>query len=361
MGNINNNLTPSKIERLYLIYGNISNFDISEFTSLERLRLSNSDITDSSISTFNNAINQLDNLEDLVINDLTIDGEAVYCSDLTLADSIDCEDDQSEDYVPFTAELVSGNTWYTDDFFKLEFSNDGSTLLPSSMINSEETDGSSITYTISDGKLILNEDEELTITNQGSNYYTLNLGNSDEQIVEKLIAYTSLEALEESLYTGLYDGITLVDSSNDSTNYTYAGFELESVTAQESNDNLIVIVKATGNISTALNSPIGMNYNNVFWLGINQYIEFGFTGNGIVWLDKEIWEDGEFTGGYSVAESDYSYTISDDTVTLTIPISMIPVNDYLAIKVEIGFDYIGSGDEANDDFAYDRIYLGINW
>ena len=93
MGNINNNLTPSKIERLYLIYGNISNFDISEFTSLERLRLSNSDITDSSTSTFNNAISQLNNLDDLIINGLTINGEYVFCSDLTLSDSIDCDDD----------------------------------------------------------------------------------------------------------------------------------------------------------------------------------------------------------------------------------------------------------------------------
>lgn len=229
------------------------------------------------------------------------------------------------------------------------------------MINPEETDGSSITYTISDGKLILNEDEELTITNQGSNYYTLNLTNTAEQTVEEIITYTSLEALEESLYTGLSDGITLTDSSNDSTNYTYAGFDLKSVTAQESNDNLIVTVKAAGNILTALNSPTDMNYGNVFWLGINEYIEFGFTGNGSVWLDKDIWENGEFTEGYEVSQSDYNYTISDDTVTLTIPISMIPVNDYLAIKVEIGFDYIGSGDEANDDFEYDRIYLGIDW
>ena len=361
MQNINNNLIPSKLEILYLNTGNVSNFTISEFTNLQQLSLRYSNIVDSSISAFNTAVTQLAELENLRIDHLTINGEDVYCNDLTLSDSIDCYDGLPEDYIPFTTELIRGNTWYTSDFFKLEFSNDGSTLSPTSMLNSEESDANSIIYTISDGKLILDEDDELTITNQGSNFYTLNLTNSVDQTVEELVAYTSLEALEESLYTGLSDGITLIDSSNDSTNQAYAGFELKSVTAEESNNNLIVTVKADGDILTALNSPIEMNYNNSFWLGINQYIEFGFHGNGSVWLDIDIWENGEFTEGYEVAESDYSYTISDDTVTLTIPLSMIPANDYLAIKVEIGFDYIGSGDEANDDTEYDRIYLGIDW
>ncbi|WP_413693523.1 hypothetical protein [Psychromonas sp. KJ10-2] len=360
LSNIDDNLTPGKLERLYLENGNISHFSISEFSSLKRLRLNDSSISDMTLTEFNSDIQQLTELEDLEIDNLIIDGEVVYCSDLVLYSGTDCEDEEA-DTVLFTTELISGQTWYTSDFFELVFNEDGTSLMATSLINSEESNEEPLTLTIDSGNLMIGDDQELSIDTENDNAYNTTLTNLDDQTDEKIILYTNLSAFKATLYSGLSDGITIVDSSNDSTNSGYSGFELESVTAIEDGDNLIITVNAAGNILTALNSSAPNNYNNVFWIGINQYFDFGFSKSGEAWLDQDIWENGEYTEGSEVDSNVYEYTILDDTVTLTIPLSIIPSNDYLSIKVEIGIDQFGSADEAEDDAAYDAIYLGIDW
>jgi hypothetical protein len=113
MENIDTKLTPSKLTKLYLQKGQISNLDIEDFSSLEILRLNNSNISDTTVAEFEIAVNSLTNLNSLNISgDFTIQGVRVYCSDLALNTGIACESDTEVSTYSFATDELSGRTFY---------------------------------------------------------------------------------------------------------------------------------------------------------------------------------------------------------------------------------------------------------
>ena len=166
MADISNNITPSKLTTLYLNGysqgASISNFAIADFTSLTKLRLRGSDITDTTVAEFEAAINSLDSLTELdITKGFSIQGTEVYCSELDLNDGIECESDSLD---TFTEDWLEGKTlyqvwWGNDDedsdedaayAYKLVFSSDNA-------LSAEKLVGGTGTlsgyYAVSDGKL----------------------------------------------------------------------------------------------------------------------------------------------------------------------------------------------------------------
>ena len=199
--NIENKLTPSKLERLYLNYGEIINFDIASFSGLEVHRLKGSNITDTTLSEFNTAISQLNHLEETDIRGLTVNGQPVYCGDLNLDASVDCEGD--DEPTGFTLSIISEAVWYTDEFWELTFSDVNNTLTPVSFINTEENNGEVLSYTLDDGYLAISEIEQLEILSSTSNSYDIKFTDFAENSYEYFTAYTSFSAFESSLSTNV--------------------------------------------------------------------------------------------------------------------------------------------------------------
>ncbi|WCN07899.1 hypothetical protein [Marinomonas mediterranea] len=86
--------TSSKLTKLYLEDGDISNFTISNFSSLTKLQISGSNVISESVNGFVSALNALSNFDTLVIRrDAKLSGVTVNCDDLVgLKSSISCTD-----------------------------------------------------------------------------------------------------------------------------------------------------------------------------------------------------------------------------------------------------------------------------
>ena len=271
----------------------------------------------------------------------------------------------SGDTLAFTEEMISGQSLYDSEFYRLDFSSDSNTFTSTSLTNLEEEDGSvSIAYEIVDGKLEI-ADEQLTVTlvGQGDGYYEVELTDNQYGITEASTLYTSQSAFNSALYTDLSSTVTVVDSSEDSNDTSHAGFELLTLSAVESGSDLVITATANGNILDAMATSVTTGFEHNMWIELNDSLEFGFADASRVWCDENTWEAGVFTGGTPVPTSEYSYSISGNTVTFTISADRIPQNagNYLRIVAEIGEDAISSLDEGDDQKIYDSVQLGALW
>lgn len=78
-------ITESKIKQLYLESGDINGFTLSDYTNLERLRVSNSDLSDTTVSEFATALKGLSSLKQLRIIGSKVAGTVISCTDLSNA------------------------------------------------------------------------------------------------------------------------------------------------------------------------------------------------------------------------------------------------------------------------------------
>lgn len=286
-------------------------------------------------------------------------------AEIYLATLIENDNGGGDDTLTFTAAMLSGQTWYTNDFVRLDFSSTNETFTATSLTNLEEDDGSeSFPYEINtDGQLILGGEEILTLISQDENSYTADYSEVGSDDAETLIFYTSKSAFDATLYTDLSSTVTITDKPDDSFNTTHAGFELLTLSVVEDGSDLVVTATANGNILDALATASSAGYEHNMWIELNDSLEFGFADASTVWCDENTWENGEFTGGTSVPTSEYSYSINGDTIIFTIAADRVPQNgdSYLRVVAEIGEDEIVSVDEGDDQFIFDSIQLGAIW
>ncbi len=291
-------------------------------------------------------------------------------------DELNSDDSSDSTTTAFSLDMVSGKTLYTSDFYKLVFEDSNTpTVQIFNMLNSEEDDGETESYSVNnDGQLVIegsDDIETLTLTGIGDNYYSIELMEGIE--LEELTVYSSLDALEDAMVDDALP-TSVTDASNDSTNDTYAGFELLTLTAEESSDaeQIQITVTANGSIPDALaaaaldpDGNVSSNYTNYLWIEVNNSIEFGMSSSGDKYCVTDYWQDGEYVDGTSI-DSYCTAEVSTDgkTVTLTIDAEQIPDNDYgyLTVSAEMGADYDDlDGSDEYDDYGYDRIVLAASW
>ncbi len=269
---------------------------------------------------------------------------------------------ESSDVLEITNTMISGQTWYTRDFYKISFGTNY-TLTSTNMLNPEEEDGSQAqSYVINNGQLIVSGETTINLVSADTDSYIIKVTEDGETYEETI--YTNLSALEASMMSDLSSEKKVIDNTDDSTNNAHAGFELLSVSALETTDNkLQITVTANGNIQDALATAAPMDYSHILWIGINDSLEFGMDSNGSPWVMTDYWLDGNYVDGTPVSTDYYSYTISGNTVTFTIDADQIPANDfgYLYIHASIGQDYNGDAEEESDDFNYDEVSLVAKW
>ncbi|PWI32609.1 hypothetical protein DI392_14410 [Vibrio albus] len=294
-----------------------------------------------------------------------------YLASLESDDSSDTGDTGTSDTIAMTNDMVSGQTWYADDFYKITFGSNY-TLTSLNMLNPEQDDGSeSIPYVINaSGQLVAGVGSELTtitLLGEGSDSYSVEITETEDggetyETYEQTL-YTNQSALEASLYSDLSSEREVLDETDDSTNGAHAGFELLSVSAVETSDaKLQVTVTANGDIQEALNSEAPAGYSHILWIGINENMEFGMNANGS-WVNTDYWSNGDYIPGTHVSTDYYSVSINGASVTFTLDADQVPTNDYgyLYVDATVGQDYNGDGDEENDDSTYDEVALGATW
>ena len=283
----------------------------------------------------------------------------------------------------FTDNMVaSGLSLYLNDgdLEKITFG-DNSTANVVNILNNEEDDGEdSITYALSDGKLVFTitdtDDSSVSTTTfslvsvgdvEGS-YIATEESDDEDESDDTVVLFTSQAALESTFFDDLDTTRTVTDESDDSTNANHAGFELTTLSAEESSSGRIEItLTANGSIKDALatDSVSGTGYVNMLWIGVNDSIEFGMKGNGDKWALKDYWQDGVYVEGESLDTDIYSFEVSSDgkTVTITLDSDQVPSNDYgyFFIDADIGENCSSCAEEDVGDHSYDRIQLGALW
>lgn len=83
----NTPFTKSKMTRLEIENGDISNFDVASYTSLERLDIRESNITDTTVADFKAALAGLSSLSRVDIRDAQIAGASFTCNDIGVGTS----------------------------------------------------------------------------------------------------------------------------------------------------------------------------------------------------------------------------------------------------------------------------------
>ncbi len=265
----------------------------------------------------------------------------------------------SSDTIAFTADLITGQTWYTSDLYAITF--DSSTLTTVNLANDSDDENNEIKdYTIEDGVLIVTNSDDtsfsLTLVEEVTGGYKAQIA-SDEG-TETYILYTSQANLEASLFTSLTSGATQTDiDDDDSLNQSNSGFELTSISVQEIDDQLQITVTAEGNIKTALEeeSAATTDYQNILWVDINDNVEFGYNANGDSWCVL----DDDTTDSDTTIDS-CSFVFDGNNLTLTIDAADIPSNtaDYLLVQAEIAEESTLDDDAEN---LYDYLYFGALW
>ncbi len=252
---------------------------------------------------------------------------------------------------------IEGQTWYTSDFYAVTFTE--STLSSVNLVYADDDEnGDSESYTLEDGSMIVTHSDETTTTvtllEEVTGGYKAQLV-SDEG-TETLIFYTTQNYLDATLSTTLPATQTDLED-DDSTNQTNGGFELTSITVEESNDQLQVTVTAEGNIKTALEEEAAAttDYKNILWVEINDTVEFGYDAAGNSWCVVD-----DDTTDVDTTISSCSYAFDGNNLTLTIDADDIPTNtyNYLVVLAEIAEESTLDDDAEN---LYDTMIFGANW
>jgi hypothetical protein len=261
--------------------------------------------------------------------------------------------------VPFTTDLISGNSFYSKDFTVATFTDSSVTFLG---LNPEESQGA-IPYIIdADGHLIIGGETVVELLEVTTDYVVMRVDGKVETF------YTSETALLAATLPFSGPEISVSDDLNDSMDASSrAGNELSalSVRLDDANNSVLVItVTASGDIQEALASaPYDVNYSNVIWIDINNYLEFGLLADG-AFLNQDIYTDGNFTNGTAVSSQEYSYSVSGSTLTLNMPLSLLNSQSLLYVKAQIGSDLDNAFDsqiEVSDDVTYDGVAIGVKW
>lgn len=261
--------------------------------------------------------------------------------------------------VPFTTQMISGNSFYSKDFSVATFTDSYVTFLG---INPEESQGA-IPYIIdANGHLVIGGETVVELLEVTTDYVVMRIDGKVETL------YTSEAALLAATVPFSGSEISVSDDLNDSMDASSrAGNELSglSVRLDDANNSVLVItVTASGGIQEALASaPYDVNYSNVIWIDINNYLEFGLLADG-AFFNQDIYTDGNFTNGTPVSSGEYSYTVSGSTLTLNVPLSLLNSQSLLYVKAQIGSDLNNAFDsqvEVSDDVTYDEVALGVKW
>jgi hypothetical protein len=256
----------------------------------------------------------------------------------------------------FDSDMIhDGTVLYNQDFTVVRFTDTNVTF---EEINPEAT-GPAESYEIVDGKLIIAGETTVELMENATDYIILKVNGELET------AYTSETALLANTPTFSGDELAISDEASDDSadELARAGNELTALTTRVDGNNLVITVTANGSISDALNSEHPVNYTNVLWLSVNTYLEFGMTSLG-AYLNKDIYLDGNFTMGTEVNASDYSYTLSGDTLTLSVPLALLNNQGLLLVEASTGTDLNNEFDsdiEVADEIIYDRATLRAKW
>lgn len=265
--------------------------------------------------------------------------------------------DVNETTVPYTdiSELAN-MTVYSDEFEKFVISS--SELDISNLLN-PEAGGGLISFTIANDVLQFSgEDANLTMINKGSDFYTLEYSELENGEIsqDEFRVFTSQNAMLSRISNLPASSTDVWSEATDTANR--AGFIFTKLEAEKVGDNLVIKATAQGNISDAINStPTNTNHSNVIWIGINEEVEYGLMDWGYYIRDNS-YSDGDFVIGDDIA-SQCTHSISDNVITLTMPISVLTNQEYFNISVSSAEDFnneFSSETEVNDEY----IYYGID-
>jgi hypothetical protein len=243
----------------------------------------------------------------------------------------------------FTSTLISGKTFYGDGGSKILFSS--TQISGINLANSDDTWQD--TYTISDGKLIVTDDDgdssEVTFVSETSTYIeatienekTIKLYKTEAALIASLDKITSTSSASKA------------DTSGDSEG-THNGFDITNIKAEKVGDDIKLTLTTAGDLLDAVGTNPPADSEHYVWISINQEYEFAVGTNGVFFI-----KDSDES---SVDNSLYTYGSSGTTSYIQFSKSLLTTsNDYLNVYVDSG-----TWSDTVDEVDYDEAELLAN-
>lgn len=247
-----------------------------------------------------------------------------------------------------TKSMLEGKTFYLDDVNEISTLTFNNNQITWSVLFSNEGDSPS-TYQVANNEIIIeNEEEPIKFIKEESDKLIFSIGN------ERIILFKTMNDLKNSLEASIPNNGLVIDPTNDSkdSNVQHDGFELTSLKTEIVNDNLVITVKAKGNILEALQTTPRAGFGNILWISISNDYEFGLMSNGKDYLTKNHWDSNHNWQSYdNQVQVTHNTVVSNNSVKITLALS--------EFSTEIrNFEYIHVGvqmaDDHNDPDGYDE-------